>query len=130
MGYEFNRNENDRAHYIGKPYMNKKKNKVRSIIVKFSSWKSRTAFYKARLRNHLDQQKKQGSSFNLSLALIKRRYNLLIKAKGLIPNNPRVAYGFSDINCSLILKFNDNTFRYFSSEPELNNLLNLEFEYN
>ena len=58
MGIEFNQNEIDRAHYIGKPYINKKKNKVRSIIVKFNSWKTRTAFYKARPRNHLDRQKK------------------------------------------------------------------------
>ena len=50
MGIEFNRNEIDRTHYIGKPYMDKKKNKVRSITVKFRSWKSREAFYKARPR--------------------------------------------------------------------------------
>ena len=59
MGIEFNQNEIDRAHYIGKPYMDKKKNKVRSIIVKFRSWKSRTAFYKARPRNHLDRKRNQ-----------------------------------------------------------------------
>ena len=34
MGIEFNQNEIDRAHYIGNSYMNKKKNKVRSTIVK------------------------------------------------------------------------------------------------
>ena len=34
---------------------------------------------------------------------------LLIKAKGLITNNPSVAYDFSDVNCSLVLKFNDNS---------------------
>ena len=28
MGIEFNQNEIDRAHYIGKPCMDKKKNKV------------------------------------------------------------------------------------------------------
>ena len=28
MGIEFNQNEFDRSHYIGKPYMDKKKNKV------------------------------------------------------------------------------------------------------
>ena len=42
-----NQTEIDRAHYIGKLYMDKTKNEVRSIIVKFRSWKSRTAFYKA-----------------------------------------------------------------------------------
>ena len=38
-------------------------------IVKFRSWESRTAFYKARPRNHLDWQKKLGSRFNLSFTL-------------------------------------------------------------
>ena len=56
MGIEFNQNEIDRAHYIGKPYMDKNKKKVRSIIVKFISWKSRTAFYKSQPKNHLDRQ--------------------------------------------------------------------------
>ena len=62
--------------------------------------------------------------------LSKRRYNLLIKAKGLIANSPSVAYAFSDINYSLVSKFNDNTYRYFNSDSELNNLLNPEFKCN
>ena len=127
MGIKFNQNEIDRVHYIGQPYMDKMKNeKVRSLIIKFKSWKSRTTFYKSRSRNHLDRQKKPGSSFNVSLDLTKRRYNLLMKARGLIANNLSVAYAFCDINCSLVIKFNDNTYRYFNSECELNNLLNSE----
>ena len=66
--------------------------------------------------------------FQFQCFQFQRRYNLLIKAKGLIANNPSVAYAFSDINCSLVLKFNDNTYRYFNSESELNNLLNPEFK--
>ena len=58
---------------------------------------------------------------------MKHRYNLLVKAKGLIANNLSVAYAFCDINCSLASKFNDNTYRYFNSDSELNNLLNPEF---
>ena len=129
MGIEFNQNEIDRVHYIGKPYMDKTKNKkVRSLIIKFKSWKSKTTFYKSRPRNHLDRQKKPGSSFNVSLDLTKRRYNLLMKARRLIANNPSVACAFCDINCSLVIKFNDNMYRYFISECELNNLLNSELE--
>ena len=127
MGIEFNQNEIDRVHYIGKPYMDKTKNKkVRSLIIKFKSWKSRITFYKSRPRNHLDRQKKPGSSFNVSLDLTKRRYNLSMKARGLIVDS--VAYAFCDINCSIVIKFNDNTHRYFNSESELNNLLNSELE--
>ena len=121
MGIGFNQNDIDRVHYIGKPYMDKTKNKkVRSLIIKFKSWKSRTTFYKSRPRNHLDRQKKPGSSFNVSLDLTKRRYNLLMKARKFIANNPSVAYAFCDTNCSLVIKFNDNTYRYFNSECELN----------
>ena len=47
MGIEFNQNEIYRAHYIGKSYMDQKKNKVRSIIAKLRSWKSRTVLCKA-----------------------------------------------------------------------------------
>ena len=92
MDVEFNENEIGRAHYIGKPYVDKVKNKtVRSLIIKFKSWRSRSAFYKSRPRNHLERQKKPGSSFYVSLDLTKRCYDLLMKAKGLIINNPAVA---------------------------------------
>ena len=129
MGIEFNQNDIDRVHYIGKSYMDKTKNKkVRSLVIKFKSWKSRITFYKSRPRKHLDRQKKPGSSFNVSLDLTKRRYNLLMKTRGLIANNPSVKYTFYDINCSLVIKFNDNTYRYFNSECEVNNLLNSELE--
>ena len=72
--------------------MDKKKNKVRSIIVKFKSWKSRADLYKTRPRNHLDRQEKPGSSFNVSMDLTKRCYNLLIKAKGLITKTPQLQH--------------------------------------
>ena len=115
MGIEFNQNEIDRAHYIGKPYMDKKKNKVRSIIVKFRSWKSRTAFYKARPRNHLDRQKKPGSSFNVSLDLTKCRYNLLIKAKGLITITPQLLMLFFAILNIYTLNIKNAATRYISN---------------
>ena len=41
MGIQFNKNEIDRAHGIGKPFLDKEqKMKVRSITVKFKSWKA------------------------------------------------------------------------------------------
>ena len=59
--------DRDRAHYIGKPYMDKKKNKVRAIIVKFRSSKSRTAFHRARSKNHKRFQFQFFSGFNETL---------------------------------------------------------------
>ena len=96
-------NEIDRVHYIGKPnFDTDSKQKVRSIIVKFKSWKSRTAFYKARPRNFTNGRKKpDAKSFSVSLDLTNRRYALLTKANGLVKDNPSVAYAFCDINQSI-----------------------------
>ena len=76
IGVKFEINEIDRVHYIGKPVFDTdSKRKVRSIIVKFKSWESRTAFYKARPRNFMNGRKKPGTkSFHVSLDLTKRCY--------------------------------------------------------
>ena len=122
---KFDMNEIDRVHYIGKHVFDTdSKRKVRSIITKFKSWESRTPFYKARPRNFINGRTKPGAkSFSVLLDLTKRRYALLTKAKGLIKDNPSVAYAFCDINCSLAIKLNDNTYKYFNSENELRKLL-------
>ena len=59
----------DRVHYIGKPVFDTvSKQKVRSVIVNFKSWESRTFFYKACPRNYLNGKKKPGAkSFSVSL---------------------------------------------------------------
>ena len=68
-------NEIDRVHYIGKPVSDTdSKQKVRSIIVKFKSWESETAFHKARPTNFINGRKKPGAkSLSVSLDLTKRR---------------------------------------------------------
>ena len=101
-----------------------RKKKVRSIIVKFKSWKARATFYKARPKNYVNGRKKPGlTSFSVSLDLTKRRYSLLAKAKSIIKDNPAVMFAFADINCSLALKLNYDKFHYFKSEDELDNIL-------
>ena len=125
MGILFNEKEIDRAHDIGNALLDKeRKKKVRSIIVKFKSWKARAAFYKARPKNYVNGRRKPGlTSFSVSLDLTKRRYSLLAKAKSIIKDNPAVMFAFADINCSLALKLNDDKFHYFNSEDELNKIL-------
>ena len=110
-------NEIDRVHHVGKLVFDTvSKQKVRSIIAKFKSWESRTVFYKARPINFLNGKKKPGAkSFSILLDLTKLRYALLSKANGLVKDNASFAYTFCDINCSLALKFNDNTYKYFNS---------------
>ena len=68
-------NEIDRAHCIGKLVSDTdSKQKVRSIIVKFKSWESETAFHKARPRNFVNGRKKpDAKSLSVSLDLTKRR---------------------------------------------------------
>ena len=47
----------------------------------------------------------------------------LSKAKGLVKDHPSFASAFCGINCSLAIKFNGNTHKYFNSESELRKLL-------
>ena len=117
-------NDIDHARLIGLPYTDKNSGKkVKSIIVKFRSWKARQRFYKGRPRHYADSSKKPG--FTVSVDLTKRRYLLLTKAKGLIKGNSNIKYVYSDINCSLALRFNDDSFKVFNSERELLSLLNV-----
>ena len=71
----------------------------------------------------MNGRKKPGAKSNVSLDLTKRRYALLERAEGLVKDNSSVVYAFCDINCSLSMKFNDNTYKYFNSENELRKLL-------
>ena len=76
----------DRAHRIGMEYTEKNSGKeVKSIIVKFKSWRGRKQFYDARQNNSKDGKKKPGyKSFSVSVDLTKRRYLLLREARKLI----------------------------------------------
>ena len=125
MGIPFNENEIYRAHGIGIRFLDKKwKKKVRSIIVKFKSWKARAVFYKAKLKYYVNGRKKPGlTSCSVSLNLTKRHYSLLAKTKSIIKDNPAVMFAFTDINYSLALKLNNDKFHYFNSEDELNEIL-------
>ena len=124
VNLQFDANDIDCAHRIGLPYTDKNSGKkVKSIIVKFRSWKAPQRFYKGRPRYYADSSKKPG--FTVSVDLTKRRYLLLTKAKVLIKGNSNMKYVYSDINCSLALRFKDDSFKYFNSERELLSLLNV-----
>ena len=124
VNLQFDANNIDRAHRIGLPYTDKNSGKkVKSIIVKFRSWKVHQRVYKGQPRYYADSSKKPG--FTVSVDLIKRRYILLTKAKGLIKGNSNIKSVYSDINCSLALRFNDDLFKYSNSERELLSLLNV-----
>ena len=123
LNVPFDQNDIDRAHHIGLSYTdNHSGKKVKSVIVKFRSWKARKLFFKNPPRYHTDGLNKPG--FSDSVDLTKRRDLSLIKAKGLIEGNTNKNYVCSDISCSPALRFKDNSFKYFNSEKELHHLLN------
>ena len=73
-------------HIIGKTYTDKNTGKkVKFIIVKFNSWKSRKQLYNARPKHFTSSKRKPGQHlFSVSVNLTRRRYLLLNKAKELI----------------------------------------------
>ena len=72
------------AHRVGKEYMDKiSKKKVKSIIVKFKSWKARQKLYNARPRVQKVGKKKSRQTFSISVYLTIRHYQLLSKARGI-----------------------------------------------
>ena len=116
----------DRAHRIGTPYNDKESGKkVQSIIVKFSSWSSRSRFYKSRPRSFINGKKKLGLvPFKVSLDLTKRRFELLNHAREVVKENTKVSYVYTDINCNLVLKSTNNKFHHFNSVSELVGIIN------
>ena len=116
VGLDFDENEIDRAHRIGQVHTDAKSNvKTRSIIVKFKSWGSRTAFYSARPKAVVNGMKKP-RKFSVSLDLTKRRFELLKSAQETISHYPDISYVYADVNCSLAI-------RYFNDEKKLSEIL-------
>ena len=118
MGILFNENKINRAHCIGKPFLDKEpKKKIRSIINRFTTWKVRAAFYKTRPKKYVNGRKKPDlTSFSVLLDLRKCHYSLLAKAKGIIKDNRAVMFAFTYINCSLALQLHGDKFHYFNSD--------------
>ena len=117
----------DRAHRIGNSYddIQGSNKKVKSIIVKFKSWRERSALYQARPKLYRNGVKKsEKMPFTVSLDLTKKRYSLLKDAREVVKENPKVHYVCADINCSLVLKDRNNKFHYFNNEGGLNKILN------
>ena len=79
----------DRVHRIGKKIKNPAGSLEQALILKFTSWKHRTAVYRGRKK--LESQK-------VRLDLTARRAKLLSKARLMVKDNPNVEYSFADVN--------------------------------
>ena len=106
----------DRAHRIGKVFQDRvTKKDVQSIIVRFTTFRHRTLFYKAR--------KKLKKNVRVKLDLTKHRYFILQEAVKLIDGKDAVDFVYADINCRLKIRFRDGNEEFFESIEDLKGIL-------
>ena len=104
----------DRAHRVGKPFVDHDGTRKQQIIVKFSTWYHRTLFYRAR---------KKLSSAKVYLDLTQTRFKLLKDSRAKVQGNSKVDFVFADVNCSLCVRLKNGTFKSFNSDEELDKIL-------
>ena len=105
----------DRVHRIKGKVKNKDTGEVRqAMIVKFSTWKHRTAVYKAR---------KKSEDKKIQLDLTAKRAKLLSFAREKSKSNDYIEFLFADINCRIGLKSKVGTFRFLEMRLNLNQSL-------
>ena len=133
VGLEFDRNEIDRVHRIGKEkYDPAKKVSVQPTLIKFKSWESRKRFYKCRPKykeqSNISTKKPPSRKFTVGLDLTIRRLRILNYARDALAKSSieTINYAFADINCSLGVRFNDGNIKFFSSEKEFQNITGLK----
>lgn len=96
----------DRAHRIGKD--------KKYMIVKLHSFMKRTSIYKSR---------KKDGRVRIYLDLTKRRLDLLDRCRDLITDESNVSFVFADINCNTVAKLKNNTFKFFNSIDDFQQIL-------
>ena len=105
----------DRAHRIGKKLKNKKTGvNEQAMIVKFVSWKYRTAVYRA-------CKKSEGKAIQLDLTA--RWAKLLGLAKERVKHLKDVDFVYADVNCRIGMKTKDGCFFFFNSLNELETVI-------
>ena len=111
----------DCAHRIGPSYTDRiTSKKCKSIIVRFTTFRHRTLFYRAR--------KNLKSGFKVKLDLIKSGFNLLKKANDHVKEIPALRFCYADDNCRLQVKFHDAKQEdiFFSTFDELRDIADSE----
>ena len=111
----------DGAHRIGSRYLEASSNNCcKSIIIRFTTFRHRTMFYRA--KNKL----KRG--VRIKLDLTKSRYDLLKRANDHVKEVPSIKFCYADVNCRLKVKFNDENQKdiFFSSFDDLRDIAAME----
>ena len=107
--------EFDRAHRIGPINKDRAGNVLPNpMIVRFTSWRARTAVYRSRTKN---------GKVRFYIDLTKRRFLLKKQAMIKTDDNPLVSFVFADVNNNLCLRLANGQFKFFNSEYELDNIL-------
>ena len=106
----------DRAHRIGKGYNDKKTNfSCKSIIVRFTTFRHRTMFYRSRANLKNDVK--------LKLDLTKNKYKNFTKAIGTVKSCDNVNYVMVDINCRLKVVLKNGNGIFFTDIMSLKEIL-------
>ena len=102
----------DRAHRIGKVYTDEdSKKEKQDVIVRFTTFRHRTLFYKSR--------KSFKSDVKVRLDLTKSRYSVLRDARNLVEREAMIKFVYADINCNLKVHPAVGTDKFFNSIDEL-----------
>ena len=102
----------DSAHHIGQAKIVAGKI-TRQIIVRFTTWRHRTAVYRAR---------KSCNQHKIRLDLTKKRLDTIIKTTEMLQEKGLQGFTFADVNCSLCAKIG-NDFHYFNDEDDLTSII-------
>ena len=105
----------DRAHRVGRKMTNERTGEVyQPVIVRFISWRARTAVYRKR--------EKRGA-VRIYTDLTKRRLQLKRLADEKVRDNEKVQYAFADVNNNIGLRLEGDSIKFFNSEEELDRIL-------
>ena len=104
----------DRAHRIGRIQKGNGKD-TQPIIVRFTTFRDRTKFYKARK----GIQEKYGVSLDLTVD----RLALLKDARKLVENEDGIKFAYTDINCKLRVLTKTGKHIFFDSICDLQNII-------
>ena len=109
----------DRAHRIGPTYKDHvTKVEMKSVIVRFTTFRHRTILYNAR------KIIKEKFKLKVKLDLTRHRYKLLQDAIAYVLNvKERVKFVYCDVNCRLRVKFVDESDKTFESMEDLEKVI-------
>ena len=94
--------------------------KERQMIVKFSTFRSRTLVYRNRKAATVTDT---DNKVRFYIDQTKRRFELRKMADDYVRDKPNVDFVFVDINCNLCVRLKNGDYKFFNSKEELTNIV-------